>query len=65
MVFLISYLQIFRLTTSRSRKFIRKQIWNEKRHISILNFCVESFSQYLKIKKMDYPLYFQKKIWPR
>ena len=44
--------------------WFRKQIWNENVYISILNFFLKSFGQYLKKSKMDFSLYFQKLIWP-
>ena len=31
-----------------SKLFLKKQIWNDKVHISIVNFFFKSFGQYLK-----------------
>ena len=54
-----AYLRIFRLTTSRSTKFIPKADLNDNVHISILNFFLKSFSQYLKKKsKNGFPIVF-------
>ena len=41
------------------KNWFRMQISNEKVHITILNFFMESFDQYLKKSKMDFPVYFQ------
>ena len=41
-----------------------KLIWNENVHISILIFFLSFSVSILKSQKMDFPLYFQKVIWP-
>ena len=44
--------------------WFRKQIWNENVLISILNFFLSVSVNISKSQKMDFPLYFQKVIWP-
>ena len=53
-----AYLRIFSLTTSRSQKFILKQIWNENVPITILIFFLEQFGQYFKKSKNGFPIVF-------
>ena len=45
------------------KNLLRKLIWNENVHVTILKKNRERFGQYLKKSKMDISLYFQKVIW--
>ena len=56
------------LPLPKVQNWFRKQIWNENVHVSILNFFLKSFGQYLKKnQKLDFPLYFKIVIlkWPK
>ena len=57
-----TYLRIFSLTPSRSRKLITKANLKWECTYFYSNFF-KSFGQYFKKSKMDFPFYFQKFIW--